>query len=47
MRTDCAAEGTLLSALWCPEWEGNPKKRGFCICITDSLFFIAKTSTTL
>ena len=26
MRTYCIAQGTLLSALWWPKWEGNPKK---------------------
>ena len=29
MRTYCVAQGTLLSALWWPKWEGNPKKRGY------------------
>ena len=29
MRTYCIAQGTLLSALWGPTWEGNPKKRGY------------------
>ena len=29
MRTYCIAQGTLLSALWWPKWEGNPKKRGY------------------
>ena len=28
MRTYFIAQGTLLSALWYPEWEGNPKGRG-------------------
>ena len=28
--TYCRAQGTLLSALWWPKWEGNPKKR---VCI--------------
>ena len=22
-------QGTLLSALWWPKWEGNPKKKGY------------------
>ena len=26
MRTDRLTRGTLLSAMWCPKWEGNPKK---------------------
>ena len=29
MRTDCIAQGTLLSALWGPKWEGNLKKREY------------------
>ena len=28
MRTYCKGQETLLSALWWPKWEGNPKKRG-------------------
>ena len=28
MRIYCIAQGTLLSTLWLPKWEGNPKKRG-------------------
>ena len=27
MRTYCIGQGTLLSALWWPKWEENPKKR--------------------
>ena len=27
MRTYWAAQGILRSALWWPEWEGNPKER--------------------
>ena len=50
MRTYRIAQGTLVSALWGPEWEGNPKKRGFMytyihmykICITDSLCYTAE-----
>ena len=30
----CTTQGTPLTALWCPKWEGNTKKRG-CMC-TDS-----------
>ena len=30
MRTDCIAQGILLSALWLPKWEGNTKK-GRCM----------------
>ena len=25
----CIAQGTLLNALWCPKWEGNPKAMGY------------------
>ena len=32
MRTYCIAQGTLLSALWRPKWEGNPKREDICIC---------------
>ena len=28
MRSYCTAQGTLLSGLWWPKWEGNPQKRG-------------------
>ena len=30
MRTNCTAQGSLLSVLWWPKWEGNPKRKG-CI----------------
>jgi len=33
MITCCTTQGTLLRAMWWPKWEGNPKKRGICICI--------------
>ena len=29
LRIYCRPQGTLLTALWSPKWEGNPKKRGF------------------
>ena len=29
MRTSCIAQGTLLSTLWGPKWEGSPKGRGY------------------
>ena len=32
MITYWIAQGTLLNALWQPEWEGNPKERG-CVCV--------------
>ena len=34
MRTYCIAQGTLLRALWSPQWEGNLKKKGYlCMCV--------------
>ena len=29
MRTYCIGQGILLNALWWPEWQGNPKGRGY------------------
>ena len=43
MRTCCTAQGTLLSALWGPKWEGNPKKRGY-MYIADSLRCTVETN---
>ena len=31
MRTYCISQGTLLSALWWPKTEGNPKRGDMCI----------------
>ena len=46
MRTCCIAQGTQLSALWWPKWEGNPKKRGYMyMYIADSLYCTAETNT--
>ena len=53
MRIYCKAQGTLLNALWWPNWEGNPKKRRYmymyywftCICITEKA--MATHSSTL
>ena len=53
MRTYCTARGTLLSALWGPKWEGNPKMREYCVCvcvcvcISDSLCCTAETDTAV
>ena len=47
MRTYCLIQGTLLSALWGPKWEGNPKKSNICIHIAESLCCTAETNTTL
>ena len=46
MRTCCLAWRTLLNALWWPKWEGNPKKRGICIHIADSLCCTAETKSS-
>ena len=29
MRTYCIAQGILLSVLWKPKWEGDPKNWGY------------------
>ena len=29
MKTECTAQGTLLSVLWWPKWEGNLKMSGY------------------
>ena len=47
MGTYCIAQGTLLSALGCPKWEGNPKGGNICICMTDSFYCAEEASTTL
>ena len=48
MRTYWLSQGTLLSALRWPKWEGNLKKRGdICIYIADSFCYVAETNTTL
>ena len=48
MRTFCIyiAQGTLLSAMWGPKWEGNPKKRGY-MYIADSLHCTVETNNTV
>ena len=33
MRTYCIAQGTLLSALWWPTWEGNQKREAVKNCL--------------
>ena len=41
MKTYCIAQG-LHNALWCPKWEGNPRKNtAYSLCYT------AETNTTL
>ena len=45
MRTYCIAQGLLLSALWWPKWEGNPKEReDICIHKSDLLCCTAETN---
>ena len=46
MRTYCMAQGTVLSVLWWPKWDRNPKKRDICIsiCVTDSLCSTVETN---
>ena len=45
MTTYCISQGTPLSALWWPKWEGNKKKRGhICIWIADSLCCTVETN---
>ena len=46
MRTYCMAQGTVLSVLWWPKRDGNPKKRDICIsvCITYSLCSTVETN---
>ena len=48
LRPACIAQETLLSALWWPKWEGNPKKGGdICVHIANSLRCTAEASRTL
>ena len=42
LRTYSIAQGTLLSALWCPKWEGSAKKRRYLYAV-DSLCGTAET----
>ena len=45
MRTDCIEQGTLLSALWRPKWEGKPKRRGnICIHGASQVALVVKNS---
>ena len=47
MHTSHRAQGTLLSVLWGPKGEGNPKQGDICIHRADSLCCPVETSTTL
>ena len=44
---NCRAQGTLLSALWGPKWEGNPEVRDKHTCVTDSTCCTAENNATL
>ena len=43
MRAYCIGQGTLFSALWRPQWKGNPKKGDICTGMADSLCCTAET----
>ena len=45
MRTYGVAQGTLLGALWGPEWEGNPRRGAIYKHIANPFCRIAETST--
>ena len=46
MVTYCIAQGTLLNALWQPEWEGNPKEGGYvCVCVYTYTYVCTHTHT--
>ena len=45
MRTYRIAQGTLLRALWGPEWEWNQKRGDLCKRVADSLCCTVETNT--
>ena len=45
MRTYCVAQGTLLSALWWPGWEGEPRKRGYIVYVWPIHFAVQQKLT--
>ena len=48
MGTKGIAQGTLLSSLWGPKWEGNPKRgAGMCVLHVLSLFSHAQLYASL
>ena len=47
MRTYYIAQGNLLNVPWQPKWEGNLKKEGIYVCITDWLWCTEEPNTTL
>ena len=44
MRTDCIAQGTLVSGLWWPNWKESPGKRGLCTRVADPRCHTAETT---
>ena len=36
-RTYCRAQGTLLSVMWQPGWEGGLGRMDTCMCMSESL----------
>ena len=38
-----AAQGTLLSAMWQPDWEQSWRRMDTCICMVESLCYPPKT----
>ena len=47
MRLYWIAQGTLLTALWWPKWEGTPKTGGICKHTADSLCCTAETNNAV
>ena len=47
MRTYCIAQGTRLSVLWQPKWEGNPKKKEYMYMLADSLCCTVETNSVV
>ena len=45
--TYCTAQGTLLSVMWKPGWEGVWGRMDTCICMAESLYSPPETSTAL
>ena len=47
IRSYCRAQGTLLSVMWQPVWEGSLGRRDTCICMSESLCCLPETTTPL
>ena len=54
MKTHCVIQKTLLSALWRPKWDGNPRQNIYihmcvcvcvCVCVADSLYCTEEPDT--